>query len=116
MDSDRPAAVFEEQSTTGRQGIVLRTGFFVLDWTVKFCRVTAAIDGELREVSWGQHFFPLQPGRHELQVSYNHLPFRQAGKASIHVTVAAGEVVHVSYQAPRSVLVAFLPGKLTVIR
>lgn len=116
MESDRPAVVFEEHSATGRQGIVLRTGFFRLDWTVRFSHVTATIDGELHEVPWGEHFFPLEPGRHQLQVSYKHVPFRQAGKASIHVNVGAGEVVHVSYQSPRSVLVAFLPGKLIVIR
>jgi hypothetical protein len=114
MDSDRPTA-FAEQSAASRQGIVLCTGFFVLDWTVRFSHVTVAIDGQLREVPWGRYFFPLEPGRHQLQVSYKHLPFGQAGKASILIDVAADEVVHVSYEAPASVLVAFLPGKLVVI-
>jgi len=27
------------------QGIVLRTGFFVLDWTLRFTRTTVIIDG-----------------------------------------------------------------------
>lgn len=106
--------VFDEQSATGRQGIALCTAFFVLDWTVKCSRVTATIDGEPHEVPWGRHFFPLEPGRHQLLVSYKHLPLRQAGKASIHVDVATNKVVDVSYHAPNSVLVAFLPGKLTV--
>jgi hypothetical protein len=48
-------------------------------------------------------------------VSYEHPPFREAGKASICVHVVADEVVDVSYVTPRSVLVAFLPGKITVI-
>jgi hypothetical protein len=114
MDSDRPAFGSEEQAAAGSQGLALRTGFFVLDWTVKFSRLTVTIDGQPREVAWGQHFFPLEPGRHQLAVSYKHPPFRQAGKASIHVDVVADEVVDVSYVAPRSVLAAFLPGKLSV--
>jgi hypothetical protein len=116
MDSDRPVPGLEEQLATSRQGLALRTGFFVLDWTVKFCRVTVVIDGQPHEVPWGQHFFPLEQGPHQLQVSYKHPPFNQAGKASIDLDVAANEVVDVCYQAPRSVLVAFMPGKLTAIR
>jgi hypothetical protein len=94
--------------------MVLRTGFFHLDWTLTFTRTTVVIDGHLDELPWGQHFFPLEPGRHELQVSYRYLRLSRAGKASIVVDVAANQIVQVSYQAPRSVLVAFLPGKLTI--
>jgi hypothetical protein len=64
MDSDRPAFGSEQQLTAGREGLNLRTRFFVLDWTVKFSRLTATLDGQPREVAWGRHFFPLQPGRH----------------------------------------------------
>jgi hypothetical protein len=98
------------------QGIALSTRFFPLDWTLKFTGTTVVIDGQRHEFSWGQHFIPLQPGRHELQVSYRYLRLSHAGNASIPVDVAAGEVVQVSYRAPRSVLVAFLPGKLAIAR
>jgi len=49
-----------------------------------------------------------------LQVSYQYLRLSLAGKASIQVDVAPKQVVQASYQAPKSVLVASLPGKLTV--
>jgi hypothetical protein len=101
------------QPASDGQGIVLRTGFFVLDWTLNLTRTTVIIDGHVHELPWGQHFFPLEPGRHELQVSYRCLHLSRAGKASIQVDLAESQVVQVSYQAPRSVLVAFLPGKLT---
>jgi len=84
-----------------------------LDWTLNFTRTTVIIDGHLHELPWGQHFFPLEPGRHQLQVSYRYLHLSRAGKASIQVDVAENQVIQVSYRAPRSVLVAFLPGKLT---
>ena len=94
-------------------GIVLRTSFFVLDWTLNFTRTTVVVDGQERELPWGEHFLALEPGRHELQVSYRYFHRPQAGKASISVNVAENRVTHVSHRAPGSVLVAFRPGKLT---
>lgn len=49
-----------------------------------------------------------------MQVSYPYLHLSQARKVSIPVNVASNQVVQASYRAPRSVLVAYLPGKLTV--
>jgi hypothetical protein len=56
----------------------------------------------------------MEPGRHQLHVWYPYLRLSQAGKVSIVVDVAPNQVVQASYRAPRSVLMAFLPGKLTV--
>jgi hypothetical protein len=98
---------------TDGQGIALRTSFFVLDWTVNFTRTTVIVDGHQWELPWGEYFLPLEPGRHEVQVSYRYLGRPEAGKASISVDVAENRITHVSYRAPRSVLVAFRPGKLT---
>jgi hypothetical protein len=100
------------QPATGRQGIDLRTVFFVLDWTLNFIRTTVIIDGQVHDVPWGEHFFQLEPGRHEVQVSYRYLRASHAGRASIVVDVGEDQVVPVSYRAPRSVLAAFRPGKL----
>jgi hypothetical protein len=101
------------QPTSGGQGIALRTSFFLLDWTVNFTRTTVVVDGNRQVLPWGQHFLPLGPGRHELEVSYRYLRRLDAGRASISVDVAENQVTHVSYRAPWSVLVAFQPGKLT---
>lgn len=95
-------------------GIALRTGFFRLDWTLRFTRPTVIIDGHRHRLPWGEHFFPVEPGRHQLQVSYRYLRWSAVGRASIDVDVAPDQVVKVSYRAPKSVLVASLPGKLTV--
>jgi len=100
--------------TESAQGISLRTRFFRLDWTLRFTRTTVTIDDHLYERPWGEHYFHLAPGRHLLQVSYAYLCLSRAGKVSIPVDVAPNQVVKASYQAPRSVLVAYLPGKLTV--
>jgi hypothetical protein len=80
------------QPATDGQGINLRTGFSALDWTLHFTRTTVIIDGRLHELPWGQHFFPLELGRHQLQVSYRYLHLSRAGKASILVDVAENAV------------------------
>jgi hypothetical protein len=93
---------------------VLRTEHFHLDWTLRFTNTTITIDGQGRQLPWGEHFLPLEVGRHSLQVSYRYLRLSTAGKAAISVDVAENEVVRVCYRSPNSVLLAFLPGKLTV--
>jgi hypothetical protein len=94
------------------QGIVLRTGFFVLDWTLNFTRPTATVDGRSYRLPWGEQFIPLAAGRHELEISYPWLGLFRAGKASVLVDIAPNQIVTASYRAPNSVLVAFRPGKL----
>jgi hypothetical protein len=86
----------------------------MLDWTLRFTRTTITVDGHRHELPWGEQYFPLEPGRHQMQVSYPYLRLSEAGNASISIDVAPDEVVQVSYRAPKSVLVAFLPGRLTV--
>jgi hypothetical protein len=98
------------------QGISLRSRFFRVDWTLRFTHTTVTIDGHPYERPWGEHFFRLEPGRHQLEVSYRYLRRSQAGKASILVDVAPNQVIQASYRAPISVLVAFMPGKLAVDR
>ena len=72
------------------------------------------LDGRAYQRPWGEHFYPLEPGRHRLQVSYPYLRLPQAGQASAQFDVAPNQVVQASYRTPKSVLMAFLPGKLTV--
>lgn len=113
----RPRVPTQSLSQTAGQdeGISLRTGFFVLDWTLRFTRTTVTVDGRRHQLLWGEHFFPLEPGRHQLQVSYRYLRLSAAGNASLDVDVAPHQVVQVSYRAPIAVLVrGDLPGKLTV--
>lgn len=103
-----------QQMAVPGQGIALRTMFFPLDWTLRFARTNVTLDGELRELPWGEQYFPLVPGSHQLQVSYRYLWMPAAGNASISVDVPENEVVRVSYRSPISVLLASRPGKLAV--
>jgi len=115
MTRPRVPAQSLSQTTGPGQGIALQTGFFALDWTLRFTRTTVTVDGRRHQLPWGEHFFPLEPGRHQLQVSYRYLRLSAAGNAALDVDVAPHQVVQVSYRAPIAVLVrGDLPGKLTV--
>jgi len=96
------------------QGLVLRTGFFPLDWTLRFTHTTVTLDDRTYELPWGAHYFPLEPGSHQLEVSYPYLRLSRAGKTSMAVDVSPNQVVQASYRSPNSVLMAFRPGKLTI--
>ena len=106
--------VAADLSPSPGQGLILRTGFFRLDWTLRFTHTTVTIDDRTYQLPWGGHYFPLEPGNHKLEVSYPYLSLSRAGKASIAVDVSPDQVVQVSYRSPNSVLLAFRPGKLTV--
>lgn len=106
--------VAADSSPSKGQGLVLQTGFFRLDWTLRFTHTTVTVDDRTYELPWGAHYFPLEPGSHHLEVSYRYLRLSRAGKASIAVDVPPSQVVRASYRSPNSVLMAFRPGKLTV--
>ena len=89
------------------------TGYFRLDWTLRFTHPTVVIDGHPSESEWGEHFFPLESGFHQIEIFYSYLGGR-AGKVLAGIDVAPNHVVRASYQAPNSIVIAFLPGKLTV--
>jgi hypothetical protein len=115
MTRPRVPAQSSSQTVGPGQGIALRTGFFALDWTLRFTRTTVTIDGHRHQLPWGQHFFPLEPGRHQLQVSYRYLHLSATGNASLDADVAPHQIVQVSYRAPVGVLWrGNVPGKLTV--
>ena len=103
----------DRRAETG-QGLLLHSEFFVLDWTLRFTRTTVLLDDRSYRLPWGEQFFPLEPGSHQLQVSYPYLRLPRAGKAFAHFDVTSNHTVRATYRAPRSVVVAFLPGKLTI--
>ncbi len=96
------------------QGLLLHTEHFVLDWTLRFTRPNSLLDGVSLQVLWGEKFFPLEPGSHDLRVSYPFLRLSGAGNASAQFDVKPNHLVRATYQAPRSVLLAFRPGTLTI--
>jgi hypothetical protein len=63
------------------------------------CKTNVAIDGVSSRLPWGEHFFPCQPGIHEVEVSFKYLT-ETLGTSSSTVEVQPGQVVQVNYQSP----------------
>ena len=97
------------------QGLALRIEYFHLDWTLRFTRPTVIIDDHPEECPWGEHFFPLEPGPHQIEIFYRYLG-RRAGRVSLEVDVMPHQVIRALYRTPNSILIGFLPGKLYVER
>jgi hypothetical protein len=94
-------------------GLSLKSGFYHLDWTLRFTHPTVIIDGHSEEGVWGECFFSLDPGPHEIEIFYRYLGGR-GGRVCAEIEVAPNRVVSATYRAPNSVLTAFRPGKLKV--
>ena len=50
-------------------------------------------------MAWGEHFFPCEPGPHEVNVSFRYVT-EHLGSASITVEVHPGQTVRLNYQSP----------------
>ncbi len=61
----RPRVPAQSLSQTGGpgQGIALRTGFFALDWTLRFTRTTVTVDGNQHQIPPGRPGFLPGTGR-----------------------------------------------------
>jgi hypothetical protein len=92
-------------------GIVVRTRIIPLAFLLLLFKTNVAIDGFDTVQSWGPHFFPTAPGRHEVKVSFRYIFSRTMGENSIVVDVAAGQTVHVQYRSPWLV---FLKGSIKI--
>jgi hypothetical protein len=62
-------------------------------------KTTITVDADASRVSWGEHFFPCEPGSHEVKVSFRYLT-EQLGSASIRVEVHPGQTIRLNYQSP----------------
>jgi hypothetical protein len=78
-------------------GIEVSTGFFPLAWILLFCTPRIAIDDRVRKRPWGTYFFPVAPGRHDVEIWFPYLFSQQCGKNSQRVDVEAGATTRVSF-------------------
>jgi hypothetical protein len=68
------------------------------------------LDDELHGAPWGTSHFDVAPGTHTVAVSYPWL-LREAGRATVTLTLQPGETKRVRYHAR---MIRFVPGKISV--
>ncbi len=91
-------------------GIEVRAKIFPIAIILYLLHPTVEIDGQVNRAKWGSQFFALAPGSHSLKLYYSYL-FGPANKATVDVSVYAGQVLVVTYKTRWLV---FLPGKIDV--
>jgi hypothetical protein len=88
---------YDDGDENGETGIEVSAGFFPLAWILLFCTPRVAIDGRVRKRAWGTYFFPVEPGRHRVEVWFAYLWMSECGKNSTRVEVEPGETTRVSF-------------------
>jgi len=93
-------------------GIRITAKFFPLMWILFFIKPHMGVDGSDVQGAWNTPtFIPTAPGQHTVVTYFPYFIPRQAGKGTVTVDVAPGQVVDVTYKAP---WVVFFKGKMKV--
>jgi hypothetical protein len=82
---------------SGRGLVELRLGFFRLAFFLFFCEPRVVLDGTTHLLNWGTYFFELEPGRHQIAVSFHYLFWRECGRNSTAFEVKDGQFGSVTY-------------------
>ena len=73
---------------------------FPLAFLLYLCTPKVEIDGRVKTKKWGTHFFPLEPGRHEVSVWFPYIFMSECGLNTVNFKLREGEVKLVTYDTP----------------
>ncbi len=96
---------------TDATGILVRAKIFPLAFILLLFKINVWIDGIPSLQSWGDTFFPVPPGQHEVRVSFRYIFFSNLGENTMSVNVVPGQTTLVHY---RSRWIVFLKGTMKV--
>ena len=96
----------------GATGILVSTKIFPLAFLLLLFKTNISVDGVTSVLKWGDHFFAVPPGRHEVSVSFRYLFSSQMGKATIGVEVVEGRAATMLYRSP---FLVFMGGTIKVV-
>ncbi len=113
MDDERASSAPSADPAGGKAGVA---GVWIMVKGPPFAEYTwpipkIVVDGIPQgKVKWGRSgFFTLEPGRRRIEASFWFIN-PKAGRASVEVDMASGQIRRFTYAAPRN---AFLKGKIT---
>ena len=96
----------------GATGILVSTKIFPLAFLLLLFKTNVLIDGVTSVLKWGDHFFAVPAGTHEVSISFRYLFSSQMGKASMRVEVAPGHTTTVLYRSP---FLVFMGGSIKAV-
>ncbi len=93
-------------------GILVSTKIFPLAFLLLLFKTNVTIDGVTSVLKWGDHFFVVPPGAHEVKVSFRYLFSSSTGESTLGVDVAPGVTTTVLYRSP---FIVFMGGSMKVV-
>jgi len=97
---------------TDATGILVSTKIFPLAFLLLLFKTNVTIGGVTSVLKWGDHFFVVPPGAHEVKVSFRYLFSSQTGESTLAVDVVPGRTTTVPYRSP---FIVFIGGSMKVI-
>ena len=92
-------------------GIVVATMIFPLAFLLLLFKTNVTVDGATSLLEWGDHFFSVPPGTHEVRVSFRYLFSKRMAEATRTVEVLPGRTAMVLYRSP---FLVFMGGSMKV--
>jgi len=93
-------------------GILVSTKIFPLAFLLLLFKTNVTVDGATSVLKWGDHFFDVPPGAHEVRVSFRYFFSRRTGETGLSVEVVPGRTTTVLYRSP---FIVFMGGNMKVV-
>ncbi len=93
-------------------GIVVRTKIFPLAFLLLLFKTNVTIDGVTSVLPWGDHFFDVSPGVHEVRVSFRYFFSSKTGENALEIEVRADRTTTLVYRSP---FIVFMGGSMKVV-
>jgi hypothetical protein len=94
-----------------RSGVQVTTRTPPIAFLFLLFKTKVTIDGDTHVVSWGSNYYPLEPGRHSIEIGFRYFFGSNMGRSAAQFDVVSGHVVQVTYQPPAQV---FAAGSITI--
>lgn len=100
-----------ESHPNNTTGIMVTTKIFPLAFLLLLVKTNVTIDGVPSVLPWGDHFFSVPAGAHEVTVSFRYIFSKTMGESRIAAEVHPGQTTHVRYRSP---FIVFMKGSIKV--
>jgi hypothetical protein len=88
---------------TIRSGVQVTTKTPPIAFLFLLFKTKVSIDSDTHVVSWGTNYYPLDPGRHSIEIGFRYFFGRNMGRVRAEIEVVPGHVVQVTYHPPAQI-------------
>jgi hypothetical protein len=86
-----------------RSGVQVTTRTPPIAFLFLLFKTKVKIDADTYVVPWGTNYYPLEPGRHSIEIGFRYFFGGNMGRSAAEIDVVAGHVVQVTYHPPAQI-------------